>query len=120
MISPTGKGIRSDAEGDGGYGSARGSRRHNGVDYLCDVGQPIKAPFNMVIVRHSHPYTDPEMDGVAWKSGNSTGRMWYFIPFESVIGEKVNEGEIIGHAQSVSEYHGLPLMGDHIHFKVST
>ena len=44
MINPTGKGIRSDAAGDGHYGAKRGHRLHFGLDLLCDPYQPIKAP----------------------------------------------------------------------------
>ena len=55
MISPTGKGIRVDSEGDGNYGASRGSRRHNGIDYICVEGQEVRAPFNMLINRIAKP-----------------------------------------------------------------
>ncbi len=119
MISPTGKGIRIDQEGDGNYGTPRGNRIHRGVDYLCDDWQIIVAPFDMTIERVSFPHEDRKMSGIAWRKGKSTGRMWYFTPFKEFIGEKVYKGFAIGRAQSVSAYYGLPKMKDHIHFQVN-
>ncbi len=119
MISPTGKGIRSDFAGDGNYGAARGNRRHRGIDYLCDEGQEVIAPFDMTIERFSYPNADKEMTGIAWRKGKSTGRMWYFTPYLGVIGVKVYKGTVLGIAQSVSAYYGLPEMQDHIHFQVN-
>jgi hypothetical protein len=118
MISPTGKGIRLDPQGDGNYGTSRGDRIHNGIDYLCDQGQDIKAPFDMKIIRESKPKAGSPMTGIAWEKGRSTGRMWYFAPFKHVIGQEVSGGEVIGIAQSVSQDYGLENMEDHIHFMV--
>lgn len=119
MISPTGKGVRIDQEGSGEYGASRGKRLHNGVDYVCEEGQPIVAPFDMRIVRESIPRIGSRMSGIAWQRGKSSGRMWYFLPIQDLIGEKVLEGQMIGMAQSVSMDYGLPGMIDHIHFQVN-
>lgn len=119
MISSTGKGIRSDSEGDGNYGSSRGNRRHNGIDELCDEGQDVVAKFDMKIDRISYPNTDMKMEGIAWSSGKSHGRMFYFKPYRSLIGTRVKVGQIIGIAQSVSKYYELPNMDDHIHFQIN-
>lgn len=118
MISPTGKGIRVDSEGDGSYGTSRGSRRHNGIDFLCEEGQDIVAPHKMTIERESKPKTESPMTGIAWRSGKSTGRMWYFKPDIALIGQEVREGQVIGVAQSVSKDYGLSKMKDHIHYQV--
>lgn len=119
MISPTGKGIRVDPEGDGNYGAPRGDRVHRGVDYLCDPGQIIVAPFDMFIDRVSFPNSDKKMEGIAWTKGKSTGRMWYFMPFKELLGTQAYKGKFIGRAQSVSAHYGLPKMRDHIHFQVN-
>jgi len=119
MISPTGKGIRVDKEGDGQLGASRGKRRHRGVDYLCDNGQDIVAPFDFRIVRVAYPKVDLVMKGIMWEFGSSNGRMYYFVPHKDLIGKKVQEGQIIGVAQSVSEYYKLPNMEDHVHFQVN-
>jgi hypothetical protein len=119
MISPTGRSIRVDEEGDGHYGTSRGDRIHRGVDYLCNQGQAVLAPFDMHIDRVSKPKTNSPMAGIAWSKGRSTGRMWYFTPYEHVIGQDVKQGDIIGTAQSVSQDYGLPNMQDHVHFQVN-
>ena len=115
----TGSGIRVDSEGSGHYGSSRGLRRHNGEDYECRKGQSIKAPFDMIITRLSYPNSDHVMMGIAWQKGKSTGRIFYFEPDMNLIGNPVRKGDIIGIAQSVSEYYKLPNMKDHIHFQVN-
>ena len=118
MISPTGKGIRSDSEGDGHYGSSRGSRIHRGVDFLADSGQEIVAPFDMTIKRIAYPYRDMTMIGIEWIRGKSSGKMFYFDPIIGLIGSEVKQDQVIGFAQGVSEYHNLPNMKNHIHFQV--
>ncbi len=119
MISPTGLGIRKDSEGDGNYGASRGSRKHNGIDYLCKKGQNVIAPFNMYISRISKPKANCSLSGIKWKSGTSNGRMFYFQPDLKLIGKHVTQGTVIGVAQSVSEFYKLPKMQDHIHFQIN-
>lgn len=118
MISPTGLGIRVDSEGSGIYAARRGARRHNGVDYRCKDGQDIVAPFDMRIDRIAYPNRDMTMRGVAWSTERSRGKMFYFEPDRDLVGAEVEEGQVIGTAQSVSRYYGLPKMMDHIHFQV--
>jgi hypothetical protein len=118
MISPTGRGIRSDPEGSGEYGSPRGDRVHNGVDYECIEGQPIVAPFDMIITRIAIPKANSPMLGIAWETKKSKGKMFYFEPFDEYIGKTVFTGTEIGIAQSVSRDYGLKRMKDHIHFQV--
>ena len=118
MISPTGKGIRVDSEGDGHHGASRGLRRHNGTDYLCDQGQEIRAPFDMVIKRIANPKANSPLSGIEWTTVKSSGKMFYFRPYKQIIGQEAIEGEVIGLAQSVSQDYGLPNMLDHIHFQV--
>ena len=118
MISPTGKGTRSDSAGDGNYGANRGERKHNGVDYLCDEGQEVVAPFAMKVTRMAYPSRDMQMEGIAWSAGKSSGKMFYFKPDRALLGKEVAEGQAIGTAQAVSGYYGMDSMEDHIHFQI--
>jgi len=118
MINPTGRPIRSDQEGDGHYGASRGLRRHNGIDYECKEGQDVLAPFNMIILRVAKPKAGSSLSGIEWQKGKSTGKMFYFLPDPNLTGNSVQEGDVIGVAQSVSKSYGLPKMKDHIHFQV--
>lgn len=118
MISPTGQGIRIDSEGSGILGAPRGLKKHKGVDYECVAGQDVCAPFDMTILRVARPYAKGGMSGIAWRSGKSTGKMFYLEPNLSLVGQRVGAGEVIGRAQSISEFYNLPMMKDHIHFEV--
>lgn len=118
MISPTYKQIRSDPEGSGLYGASRGQRLHNGVDYLCEKGQAIIAPFDLVVLRIAYPYRDMSMEGIEWQKGESKGYLFYFKPNKELVGKVVKQGETLGYAQSISEYYNLPLMDDHVHFQI--
>ncbi len=117
MISPTGKGIRSDRQGDGHYGASRGHRLHNGIDYECIKGQKIIAPFDMRIVRIAKPYFNSDLSGIVWQHGASSGKMFYFLPKEELIGSSVKQGENIGKAQAVNERYDDGMI-NHIHFQI--
>jgi len=117
MKSLTGHGIRVDGAGSGHYGASRGNRRHNGIDYFCIEGQKVVAPFALRIIRVARPYADSELSGIQWEAGISSGKIFYFKPYEKLIGKTVKTGQAIGIAQSVTERYGFP-MSDHIHFQV--
>lgn len=114
----TGKGIRMDSAGDGNYGAPRGDRLHNGIDFLCDEGQVVRAPCNMLIVRVAISSANKPLSGIKWKYGRSEGKIFYFEPKLSLIGTMVSKGTIIGTAQSCSFHYGDPEMLDHIHFQI--
>ncbi|HEX9972285.1 MAG TPA: hypothetical protein VGD14_09460 [bacterium] len=118
MISPTGKGIRNDEEGSGEYGASRGNRIHNGIDYLCDDGQIIIAPFALTIERESFPKLGSPLSGILWRHDKTKGKMFYFKPHKHLIGQNIRAGDAMGIAQSVSKDYGLSRMKDHIHFQI--
>ena len=122
IISPTGKGVRVDAMGNGHYGSSRdgGTRRHKGTDYLADAGQIVVAPCTMTIVRIALPYAEhPEFSGIAWKNDDAEGKMFYFQPFPNLVGETVSIGANIGIAQDLTKLYGSR-MHNHIHFQIDS
>lgn len=119
MISPTGKGIRQDPMGDGHYGAKRGKRRHDGVDYCCDVGQPILQPISGVIEREAKPYASSDLSGVIIRGDHMVLKMFYFKPHEKLIGRYVSAGEEIGIAQDVSAKHGHHMF-PHIHLEITS
>jgi len=120
MISPTGKGIRNDSEGLGHYGASRGTRRHKGTDYLALPGQPIVAPFDMVLSRYSNPSTKfPLESGIKWKTPSGSGKMFYFVPIAELIGTFVTKAQVIGIAIDLTLYYG-PNIDSHIHFQIDS
>jgi len=120
MISPTGKGIRRDSKGSGLWGAPRGTRNHMGVDFLCEPDQIIYAPFKMEIYRESRPYSDDhKYTGVAWRTAIMDGRMFYFVPYATVVGGTVLEDQAIGTAQNIAEKYGKNML-PHIHFEIKS
>jgi len=118
MISPTGKGIRSDPKGDGHYGTSRGSRKHKGVDYLCDPEQDIYAPISGIITRIAYPYKDKSYSGVVIEGKHLTVKMFYFEPFPDFIKMEVFQGQVIGFSQDISQRYGGSPMKPHIHLEI--
>jgi murein DD-endopeptidase MepM/ murein hydrolase activator NlpD len=113
MISPARKIIRNDSGGQGHYGASRGSRTHLGTDFAARAGQMVLAPLDMVIKRIAKPNAS-YLSGIAFYTPNSTGKMFYFEPDTSLIGEEVHQGQIIGIAQELQSHYGQNV-GDHIH-----
>ena len=118
MISPTGQGIRQDSMGDGHYGAKRVNRRHTGVDYLCEPGQPIVMPIDGILVRKAKPYAEGELSGVAIQADKMDMKMFYFKPHDDLIGKYILQGEEIGIAQDVSEKHGHKMF-PHVHLEIT-
>lgn len=116
MISPTGRGIRNDAGGSGYFKAPRGNRKHKGVDFEAKVGQEVKAPFDMEIIRIAKPNTS-YLSGIAFHSPPFYGKMFYFEPKKELIGKIVKKGEVIGIAQELQSHYGEKV-GDHIHVQV--
>ena len=121
MISPTGKGIRqSDKWGSGAFGASRdgGKRTHRGADFICGPGQAVLAPCTGFIIREARPYSDRPYSGVLIISGVLAVKLFYFQPFESLIGTGVEQGQAIGRAQDISSPK-YPGMAPHIHMEIT-
>jgi len=118
MISPTGKGIRRDTQGQGDYRASRGRRVHKGCDYLCDPGQNIVSPIEGKITRIAYPYAkDLRWQGCVIVGTFFTIKMFYFKPFEDLIKQDVQQGQHIGFAQNISKKYSQA-MQPHIHLQI--
>ena len=114
LCNPTGKGIRSDSGGDGHFGASRGDRKHNGLDFLCEPGQVIRAAISGKLTRSRPYYNDVEYVGCGiWGKGYMV-KMWYFVPYEDLIHDQVKAGQEIGIAQDISKKYGGGML-PHIH-----
>lgn len=117
MTSPTGLGIRNDTEGQGYYRAKRGKRLHAGVDYKCKPGKAIFSPISGKIKRIAYPYPGKEYQGVVIESEFFTIKLFYFKPFEDLIGQEVKKGEHIGFAQDISLRYS-EFMLPHVHLQI--
>ena len=117
----------TDNWGSGYFGAPRrnanGTRyTHRGVDVIVFQGQSIFSPISGYVKRYAKPYgdADPKWFGVLIEgTGKHLGlemKIFYFLPYPSVIGRNIIQGEYIGDAQKISER--FPGMTDHVHVEV--
>lgn len=117
LISPTGKGLRSDTAGDGSYGARRGSRKHRGLDFLCDPGQPIVCPIdNAIITRINYPYKDKSYNGFTIENDDITIKLFY-CKLTANVGEKVLATQKVAIAEDISKKWG-DNMKPHVHLEI--
>lgn len=119
MISPTGREIRNDSAGGGRYGDPRGSRQHDGTDYLCIPGQAVVAPIGGVVTRKAYPYADRSYSGLVIQGKNCRIKLFYVEPIIGVIGKTVKQGETIGYAQDITLRYD-DNMKPHIHLEIES
>ena len=116
--NPTGLWIRSDSQGDGHFGARRGKRRHAGLDLLCKPGQPVVSPCAAQVTRLAFPYEGAfEWKGLLLKNGPYAVKLFYLEPDESLIGQWIEEGQVLGHAQDISKRYGAEML-PHIHIEI--
>ena len=114
MISPTGQGIRHhDEHGFGLYGKPRlNNKIHKGADFICIPGQEIVAPAKGNVIRVKMPYGDPVkgvwFSGILVRSSDYEYTLFYFEPLKEILKTRIDEGQVIGHAQDISlKYPGI-------------
>lgn len=119
-VNPTGKGMRNDSAGSGAFGAPRGSRKHRGIDLLCEPGQEVLAPLDGIFQRLAFPYSDTqEYSGILLLSQPYEVKLFYLLPFSNLVGAWVSAGTPIGTAQDVTERYPGQGMLPHIHVQVT-
>lgn len=110
-----------DSTGNGWYGASRGSRKHKGVDYIGEVGDPVYACISGKVrignvydikkyPKRSH-FKLIELKGDVYRT-----KEMYVKPVVKT-GEYAFEGDIIGYLQGIGEYYGNG-MPNHCHVSV--
>ena len=118
FVSPTKREVRDrDPWGEGRYGAPRGKRYHRGVDYVCTSGQTIYSPIAGKVESIAKPYPESDYSGVLIMSPSMAVKMFYFQPLQSVIGEYVDQLDLIGGAQDISQKYDERMM-PHIHVEI--
>ena len=124
FINPTGKKIRNDSFGAGGFGTPRSSnvsarKKHNGVDYEGDAGQDVKAVTGGIISKIGYPYADDLSFRYVeiTAEGGYRVRQFYVFPASNVdVGTHVKKGQLIGTCQNLGKkFKG---MQNHIHVEI--
>ena len=110
--------MRNDSGGSGDYGAKRGDRIHKGTDFLVVPGEKVFAPISGFVSRIAYPYTDTKAySGLIIENSEIRVKMFYFLPFPTVIGQEVELGQEIGIAQDISKRYGGG-MRPHIHLEI--
>lgn len=120
--SPTKRGIRSDAAGDGHYHASRGDRLHQGLDFICEPGQKVYCPIdNASFIRLARPYADDDRySGIAVKNSHMEILLFYLSPFDDLAGKTLFQNTVIGHAQDITKKYNNPAMTPHIHIQIDS
>lgn len=112
--------VRNDSQGGGHFDSSRtGGRKHNGTDYLVNEGDSIYMPENGKVIRKSYPYaSDTRWQGLYIRGESGLEyKVFYMVPLDGITGKTLKKGQLIGHAQAISEKYSSA-MKDHIHVYV--
>ena len=106
-----------DKTGNGWWGAKRGSRKHEGCDYVDCRGAEIIACTNGR-VRNGQVYsTSSEMTLIEITNDIYRVKQMYV---DSIVenGEIVEKGQLIGYLQDVASFHNNPDMKTHCHVTV--
>jgi len=121
---PTGLAIRgSDAYGAGKHGASRGSRTHDGTDYISTPGQQVKAPLSGKVTKISKPYSSgidaSVLSGVEIVASDGTKCwVWYIQPSANIVGTVVKAGaSVIGTAKTLKNRYKNGIT-DHVHVRI--
>lgn len=122
---PTGQAIRaSDSYGAGHHGASRGTRTHDGADYISTPGQQVKAPVSGKVTKISKPYSSgidaAVLSGVEIEaSDGTTCWVWYIQPSANIVGTVVKAGGVIGTAKTLKNRYKNGIT-DHVHVRIHT
>ena len=122
LFNPTGGTIRNDTAGSGYWLAQRGSRLHQGIDFTLPggPGQLVLSPITGVLKRIAYPYSDDQEIRGCEIRGDVWIKMFYFRPYDSLVGQRIAMGQPIGTAQDVTERYPGQGMTPHIHLEVIT
>lgn len=110
-----------DEQGSGAYLAKRGSRLHQGVDLITEIGEPIESFCCGKVTKIGFPYNPANIKRGHLRYVQVTDlnkikvRVFYIDPCVKVD-DIVHKGQIIGHSQDLTQiYHGIT---QHLHFEV--
>ncbi|NQE63805.1 M23 family metallopeptidase [Caulobacter sp. RHG1] len=121
FANPTGAAPRGhDAFGDGEFGARRdgGTRAHEGVDYVAQAGQAVRAPMSGYVTKIGFAYagdTALKFVEITNPALGYAARAFYVNPGVEV-GQTVRLGQSIGTVASLQDhYRGIT---DHVHLEI--
>jgi len=114
-------GVRNDPAGSGEFLAPRGpGKSHNGIDYICHVGQEVLSPIKGTVTRIGYAYSDD----LSWRyvevhceARDLYHRVFYIDPLVE-RGATVSTTDPIGTAKDISDRYPDSDMLPHIHYEV--
>jgi murein DD-endopeptidase MepM/ murein hydrolase activator NlpD len=107
-----------DSQGCGHFGASRGTRKHNGVDLVCDLDTPINSPISGMVTKIGWPYGDKDKQHIRYvqvTSGDYDFRVFYINPAVEV-GQMVSTDSVLGFSQELGcFYQGIT---EHVHLEI--
>lgn len=110
--------MRRDAHGSGAFGARRRAHTHQGLDLVAKKGAPVYSPVDGTFVRKGRPYANDERFSLIVLNGEGFEvKLMYVEPVTLSPGDSVKRGQVVGHAQAVSDKHGDGML-DHVHVEL--
>ena len=107
-----------DRQGCGHFGAARGTRKHNGVDLVCEPGDEIQSPANGIVTKIGYPYGGKDKLHIRYVQvtcGEYDFRVFYVNPAVE-IGQAVTTKSILGFSQELGCFY--PDITEHVHLEI--
>lgn len=117
MIKITAPPRGQDSFGSGAFHASRGSRNHQGRDYLAAAGSKVHAVRSGIVTRLGYTYKDNlSYRYVEIKDVNGHFLRYYYVKPSVEEGDEINTDDVIGFVQNLDlRYKGMP---NHIHFEI--
>lgn len=111
----------SDDCGSGEFGASRGSRKHNGIDYVAAPGQKVCSHVEGVVTKLGYPYVDDlSFRYVEITSNDRLKHRFFYVEPCVEVGDIIFECEVIGEAQNIAARYTNGHMKNHVHYEVKT
>lgn len=105
-----------DNHGAGYYGASRGSRFHNGVDFVFSCNDEVRAFVPGEVTKLGYAYaSDLKWRYVEIRTRDNRYNRYFYVNPGVEVGQKIHEGEVIGCAQGIENKY--PGMTPHVHFE---
>lgn len=113
----------SDGWGQGHFGASRGTRSHNGTDYLCHTGESITSHVDGVVTKIGYPYADDlSFRYVEVTTKDGLRHRWFYVSPSVAVGDSIMVGGRVGAVQDIQarykKKNPARYMGNHVHYEV--
>lgn len=104
-----------DAHGAGYFGASRGSRTHNGVDFVCEPHEPVRCFKGGKVTKLGYPYShDLSFRYVQVTDAQGKNCRYFYVSPTVELGDEVSAGDMLGTCQELP-YEGII---QHYHFEI--